>query len=108
MASSVSFVQYVCDQLSGAGEIRFKRMFGEYGLYCDGKFFAVVCDDSLFVKPTKAGAALLADPQYAEPYAGAKPSLLIQNLEDRELMTRLVETTCSELPAPRPRKKKDS
>ena len=32
MASSKEMVDYVCDQLSGAGEIRAKRMFGEWGL----------------------------------------------------------------------------
>ena len=39
MASSKEMVDYVCDQLSGAGEIRAKRMFGEWGLYCGGVYF---------------------------------------------------------------------
>ena len=48
MASHPDFVQYVVDQLAGAGIIRTKRMFGEYGLYLDKLFFAVICDDPLF------------------------------------------------------------
>ena len=49
MASRLEYVQYVAEQLSGAGEITYKKMFGEYGLYCDGKIFANVSDDQLFV-----------------------------------------------------------
>ena len=43
MSSRLDFVQYVADQCSGAGEITFKKMFGEYGIYCDGKisFFSL-------------------------------------------------------------------
>ena len=50
MASSPDFVEYVCFQLRHAGEISFKKMFGEYGLYCDRKYFGLVCDNQLFVK----------------------------------------------------------
>ena len=59
MASSPELVQYIADQLSPCGTITFKKMFGEYGLYLNGKMFASVCDDTLFVKPTKAGRALV-------------------------------------------------
>ena len=56
MASSLEFVEYAAEQLKEAGEIRWKRMFGEFGLYCDGVFFAAVCGSCLLVKLT--GAAL--------------------------------------------------
>lgn len=57
MASSLDFVTYVCDQLSGAGNISYKRMFGEYGIYCNGKMFGSICDDQFFVKKTVAGTS---------------------------------------------------
>ena len=49
MASNPELVQYIADQLSPCGTITFKKMFGEYGLYLNGKMFASVCDDTLFV-----------------------------------------------------------
>ena len=55
MASHREFVAFVSEQLREAGYIRARPMFGEYGLYCDGVFFAVICDDQLFVKPTPRG-----------------------------------------------------
>ena len=50
MASHLEFVEYVAGQLSEAGEITYRKMFGEYGMYLDGKIFAVICDDQLFIK----------------------------------------------------------
>ena len=72
MASSKEMVDYVCDQLSGAGEIRAKRMFGEWGLYCGGVYFGCVCDNQLFIKPTATNVDLLARPEPAAPYEGAE------------------------------------
>ena len=54
MASHQNFVDYVAEQLREAGTIRSRKMFGEYGLYCDGVFFAVICGDQFFVKVTPA------------------------------------------------------
>lgn len=106
MASKQEFVEYVCEQLSGAGEITARKMFGDYGLYCDGKPIGVVCDDQLFVKKTAAGAAILPGCPEEPPYDGAKPSFLIQDVDDRELMARFIRATYDELPAPKPKKKK--
>ena len=54
MASKAEFVEYIADQLSGAGQITYRKMFGEYGMYCDGKIFALICGDELFIKITEA------------------------------------------------------
>lgn len=106
MASSSDFVTYVCDQLSGAGEITYKKMFGEYGIYLNGKMFGCICDDQLFVKKTEAGAAFFPECEESPPYTGAKLHMVIDELDDRDLMARFVLATCGELPAPKPRKKK--
>ena len=106
MASRPEFVQYIADQLSGAGNITYRKMFGEYGIYCDGKIFGVICDDQLFVKVTEAGKRLGPDLETAAPYEGSKPYFLIENVDDRAYLTRLVAETCQELPAPKPKKPK--
>ena len=98
MASSLEFTQYVAEQLSGAGEIIYKKMFGEYGLYCDGKLFANVSDDQLFIKITDAGSRLFPDLPEAPPYPGAKDYFLIENVDDRDFLTALTLTTCQALP----------
>ena len=98
MASRLEYVQYVAEQLSGAGEITYKKMFGEYGLYCDGKIFANVSDDQLFVKITEAGRRLFSGLPEAPPYPGAKDYFLIENVDDRDFLTALTLTNCQALP----------
>jgi len=104
MASSLSYVEFLMEQLSGAGTITFRRMFGEYGLYCDGKYFACVCDDRLLVKITPAGEALLPDCPRGVPYEGGG-EMLLPDVEDRETLTALTRATCAALPEKNPRKK---
>ena len=70
MASHQDFVDYVAEQLREAGAIRSRKMFGEYGLYCDGVFFAVICDDQFFVKVTPAGEAAFPHLPKARPMRG--------------------------------------
>ena len=103
MASDIGFVEYVCEQIRGAGRVSHRRMFGEFAVYCDGKVVALVCDNQCFVKPTAAGRALLGAVTEAPPYPGAKPHyLLVGQLDDAALMARLVRLTAAELPAPKP------
>ena len=94
MASHQAFVDYVTEQLRAAGKIRARSMFGEYGLYCNECFFAVICDDQLFVKRTPQGEAAFPQLPKAPPYPGAKASLLVEDVEDRDLLLRLTQITC--------------
>lgn len=105
MASSVEFAEYVCGQAEGAGEVSYRKMFGEYGIYLDGKFIGVVCDNQFFVKITKAGEEILPECPKEPPYDGAKPYFLIEELEDRELLCRFLRASFEKLPVPKPKKR---
>ena len=107
MASDKEYVDFVLDQIENAGEITAKKMFGEYGLFSNGKIFALICDNKLFVKPTETGRDFIKDVVEAPPYPGAKLSFLIEDkLEDREWISNLVRITVKELPEPKPKKTK--
>ena len=107
MASDSGFVEFIVDQIENAGEITYKKMFGEYALYSDGKVVALICDDKLFIKPTNAGKSYINDLVEAPPYPGAKLYFLIEdNIDDREWISNLIRLTAQELPAPKPKKKK--
>ena len=92
MASSLDFVEYICEQLSGAGEITYKKMFGEYGIYCNEKIVGVICD--------------YPNCEEAAPYTNAKAHFVIDNVDDRQLMAKFISATYNELPIPKPKKKK--
>ena len=106
MASRLEFVEYVLEQLQGAGTITYRKMFGEYGIYCDGKFFATICNDQLFFKITEGGRKFWQELEEGIPYHGAKPHFLVEELDDREKLAGLAPVTCQELPMPKPKKKK--
>ena len=101
MASDIGFVEYVCEQIRGAGQVSHRRMFGEFAVYCDGKVVVLVCDNQLFLKPPDAGKALLDRVKEAPPYPGAKPYYLVDaQLDDAEAAAALVRATAAALPAP--------
>jgi TfoX/Sxy family transcriptional regulator of competence genes len=106
MASDITFVKFIVDQIGNSGSIRYRKMFGEYAIYCNDKVVALICDDQLFIKPTKAGGSFIGNVVEAPAYPGAKPSFLIEDqLEDREWLSKLIELTEQELPEPKPKKK---
>lgn len=100
MASSVKTVEWFVKQISGAGEITAKKMFGEYGIYCDGKIVALVCDDQVFIKRTEAGYAFWGEHEEAPPYQSAKPLMVLSEdeMHDKLRMAELIRITFSHLP----------
>ena len=101
MASDLSFVEYVCEQIRDAGRVSHLRMFGEFAVYCDGKVVGFVCDNQFFLKPTDAGKALLERVKEAPPYPGAKPYYLIDaQLDDADAAAAIVRATADALPLP--------
>ena len=107
MATDAAFAEHVLDQISGAGAVAMRKMFGEYGVYCDGKVVALVCDNQFFLKPLPEAVTLLDVPAYGLPYPGAKPHLLLSDqMDDADLMARLVRVVADALPEPKPKKPK--
>ena len=101
MASDKKQLDFVLDQMAAAGTVSAKSMFGEYGIYCDGKIVALFCDNRLFVKPTEGGRAFARNVVEAPPYPGAKPYFLIEEkIEDHEWISALVRITAKEAPLP--------
>jgi TfoX/Sxy family transcriptional regulator of competence genes len=105
MASNSDFVQYIAEQCSGAGEIVTKKMFGDYGIYCNGKIFGLICDNLFYLKPTEIVRALLREVELRPPYEGAKDYFYIADVDDRDYLSALVSETCKALPEPKKRKK---
>ncbi len=104
MSTSPQTIANLLDALPDG--VRAKKMFGEYALYLDGRVVGLVCDDTLFVKPTTGAVAVLPDAELGPPYRGAKPHLVIGDaLDDADLMARLFFAVAADVPAPKPKKK---
>lgn len=89
MATSVDYIEFVCDQIQGTGEIRYKKMFGEYMVYINEKPILLVCDDTVFVKKLDAISELMQNAETGVPYDGAKEHFIL-DIEDRDLCLQVI------------------
>ena len=108
MASSQRTADFLVEQIAGAGNVSARKMFGEYGVMCDGKTVALICDDRFFVKQTAAGRAHIGKAEEAAPFPGAKPWFVIaeDRWDDADWLTELITLTAAELPLPKLKKAK--
>lgn len=107
MATSEGFVDYVVEQAGLGDALTYKKMFGEYAVYHDGKVIALACDNSLFVKPTCASRELAAILPQSPPYPGAKAFCVADELLDSsDVLRELLLATSAALPLPKPKASK--
>ena len=105
MATKESFVEHVLDAAALGPRLTSRKMFGEYGFHLDGKFVAMACDNSFFVKHTPAIATNGLDLPTRPPYPGAKPYPVADELLDTpEILTKVLLDTADALPEPKPRR----
>ena len=104
MATDPDFIQYVHEQSGLGSELSYKKMFGEYALYLRGRVLGFVCDNQVFLKPTEPGKHLLGKIKEGAPYPGAKAYWVIdEQLDDPDLLRRLLSVTADALPLPAPK-----
>ncbi len=108
MATSQKTIEFLFEQIAGAGLLRYRKMFGEYAVYLNEKVVGFVCNDKLFVKPTEAGREYIGEPEEAPAYPGSKMYFYISTdlWEDREWITELIVRTADALPLPKPTNKR--
>ena len=98
MASGKEYLEFILDQLSDCDGITYRPMMGEYLLYVRGKLFGGIYDNRLLVKPVKAAVEYLRNVSYETPYPGAKPMLLVDDVDSKAYLTGLLEAMYPELP----------
>lgn len=108
MASSREYLELILGQLSGLEKITHRAMMGEYILYYRGRVIGGIYDDRLLVKPVPAAVSRMPEAPRELPYEGARPMLLVGNVDDREFLTELIGAMYEELPAPKPKKRRQA
>lgn len=105
MATKPSYLAFILEQLASLEGITHRKMMGEYILYHHGKIAAYLCDDRLLVKILPSTTALLPDAPQEPPYEGAKPMLLVEDVDNQDFLCRLFTAMYPELPAPKQKPK---
>ncbi len=104
MATSVDFINYVCDNLNGIGNVTYKKMFGEYMVYLNDKPVVIVCDNTAFVKKLDCIKEDMKNASVGFPYNGAKEHYILDidnSSFSKDIVTKIEKVT----PVPKKRNK---
>ena len=91
MASTKEYRDFILEQLSEVPDITCRPMMGEYLLYTSDILFGGIYDDRLLVKIVPENEKYKM-PE-ATPYDGAKPMYLVEDVDDREKLAEIIEST---------------
>lgn len=105
MACTSDFIEFVCGKLSPLGEVRSRKMMGDYIIYLNGKCVITACDNNAYVKKLPCIAPMMADAETGCPYKGAKEAYILDFAEIRKALT-VIETLWDNLPYPKSKKQK--
>lgn len=108
MASKQETVDKIVENSSQGNDIRTRKMFGEYAIYCYDKVIGLICDEDLFIKITNITDKFLDESHNAPPYPGAKNFRKVpkEKIEDSDWLSDLARQTANLVPKPKPKKKK--
>ena len=104
MACTTEFIEFVSDALAPLGEVRIRKMMGDYVIYLNDKCVITACDNIAYVKKLPCIADLMADAETGCPYEGAREAYIL-DFADRHKTLKAVETIWEVLPFPKSRKK---
>lgn len=105
MATSVDFIEFVCAQIDGVGEIRYRKMFGEYMVYINEKPILLVCDNTVYVKQLDCLLADMSGACKGIPYSGAKEHYIL-DIDNIDLCRRVIAVLDAVTPIKKPKNKK--
>ena len=105
MASSVDFIEYVCEQIDGRYLVRYRKMFGDYMVYVNDKPILLVCDNTVYVKKLAELEKLMKNADFGIPYDGAKEHYIL-DVENAELTENVIEILERVTPLPKKKNKK--
>ena len=91
MASTKEYRDFILEQLSEALNITCRPMMGEYLLYSNGVLFGGIYDDRLLVKKVPENAEY--DMSKVVPYKNAKPMYFVEDVDNKERLTEIINDT---------------
>lgn len=104
MATTINFINYVCEQLEGLGNITYKKMFGEFMVYLNEKPVIIVCDNTAFVKKLDCIEKIMQNAEVGYPYKGAKEHYIL-DIDNKEFSKEVVLNIEKFTPIPKRKKK---
>lgn len=104
MASTTDFIESVCSTLAPLGEVRSRKMMGEYIIYVNEKCVITACNNTAYVKKLPCISSLMADAECGCPYSGAKEAYILDFANPRKAL-KVIEILWEHLPFPKSKQK---
>lgn len=105
MACTTEFIDFVVGVLSPLGEVRSRKMMGDYVIYLNDKCVITACDNNAYIKKLPCISELMADAEVGCAYEGAKEGYIL-SFDDQNKARKVISTIWEELPFPKSKKKK--
>lgn len=100
MSCSAEFIDFIKDVLNDVGDVRAKKMFGDWMIYVDEKPVIIACDDMAYVKKLPELEDLMEDAECGFPYEGAKEHYILE-MEHQSHAKDVVQKLVEVLPKPK-------
>lgn len=104
MATTNEYIKYVCEQIKDVGEVRYKKMFGEFMVYVNDKPVIIVCDNVPFVKKLDCIKDIIKNADTGYPYKGAKEHYIL-DIDNAEFCKSVITEIEKVTPIPKSKKK---
>ncbi len=91
MASTKEYRDFILEQLSEAPNVTCRPMMGEFLLYSNNVLFGGIYDDRLLVKIVPENEQYEMTEEI--PYDGAKPMYFVEDVDNKEKLAEIVNTT---------------
>jgi len=105
MGTSDEFIERVCQQIGGAGDVTKSKMYGEYSVKLNGRKVMIVCRNVAYVEILPCLDELMAKAEKRIPFPYAKEHYVL-DIEDRELAVAVVSAIERSPPAEKEKKPK--
>ncbi len=106
MACTTEFIDFVCESLRPLGEVRSRKMMGDYVIYVNGKCVITACDNNAYIKKLPCIADLMCDAEIGSPYQGAKETYILDFTDIRKTL-KVIETLWDHLQYPKSKTRKE-
>ena len=106
MACTVDFIEFICTMLAPLGEVRSRKMMGDYVIYVNEKCVITACDNIAYVKKLPCIDGMMEDAECGTPYPGAKEAYIL-DITNLHNVLKVIEVIWDHLPFPKSKQNKN-
>lgn len=84
MACTTEYIDFICEVLAPLGEVRSRKMMGDYVIYVNEKCVITACGNNAYIKKLDCIAPLMAYAETGYAYEGAKEGYILDFADQRK------------------------